>query len=116
MKKNLLVLVALILIAVVSYYYGAQRGAKAATGVLTLQLGMQAVDKMVLNSALLLSLKNEESEQALQIVQQFVENDIKHLDKLEKMLEELPLDEFDKNIFRTSIVQAREGHKFVTDL
>ena len=116
MKKNLLVLVALILIAVASHYYGAHRGAKAATDVLTLQLGMKAVDKMVLNSALLLSLKNEESEQALQIVQQFVENDIKHLDKLEKMLEELPLDEFDKNIFRTSIVQARESHKFLTDL
>ena len=113
MKKNLLVLVAVILISVASHYYGAHRGAKAATDVITFQLGLKAVDKMAHNSALLLSLKNEESERALKIVQHFVENDIKHLDKIEEMLESLPLDEFDKNIFRASIVEARESQKFV---
>ncbi|MCJ8296375.1 MAG: hypothetical protein MJK15_18415 [Colwellia sp.] len=116
MKKNLLMFVTLILIVLASHYYGVHRGAKAATDVLTLELGMKAVDQMVLNSALLLSLKNEKSEQALKIAQQFVENDVKHLDKIEEMLEKLPLDEFDKNIFQISIVEARENHKLVNDL
>jgi hypothetical protein len=77
---------------------------------------MKAVDQMVMNSALLLSIKNEKPEMTLQIAQQLVEHDVKHLDKIEMMLEEIPLDEFDKNIFRVSIVEARENHKLVNDL
>jgi uncharacterized membrane protein YjjP (DUF1212 family) len=116
MKKNIFISVALILIALGSYYYGAQRGTKATTDIITLQLGMKAVDQMVMNSALLLSIKNEKPEMTLQIAQQLVEHDVKHLDKIEMMLEEIPLDEFDKNIFRVSIVEARENHKLVNDL
>ena len=116
MKKNLFISVALILIALGSYYYGAQRGVKAATDIITLQLGMKAVDQMVMNSALLLSIKKEKPEMTLQIAQQLVEHDVKHLDKIEMMLEEIPLDEFDKNIFRVGIVKARKNHKLVNDL
>jgi hypothetical protein len=83
-EKNLLMLISLILIVLASHYYGVHRGAKAATDVLTLQLGMKAVDQMVFNSALLLSLKNKQSELALKIAQQLVENDAKHLDKSTK--------------------------------
>jgi hypothetical protein len=77
---------------------------------------MKAVDQMVMNSALLLSIKNEKPEMTLQIAQQLVEHDVKHLDKIEMMLEEISLDEFDKNIFRVSIVEARENHKLANDL
>jgi tRNA-binding EMAP/Myf-like protein len=52
----------------------------------------------------------------LQIAQQLVEHDVKHLDKIEMMLEEISLDEFDKNIFRVSIVEARENHKLANNL
>lgn len=116
MKKNLFILVALILFSLASHYYGVHRGAKATTDILTLQLGMKAVDQMVMNSALLLSIKNEKPEMTLKIAEQLIEHDMKHLDKIELMLEEIPIDEFDKNIFRLSIVEAKENHKLVNDL
>ena len=116
MKKNLFILVALIFIVLVSHYYGAHRGAKAATDALTLKLGMKAVDQMVLNSVLLLSLKNKDSEMALKIAKQLVEHDVMHLGKIEEMLENAQLNEFDKNIFQINIVEARENHQLVNDL
>ena len=116
MKKNILFLISLILIAVTSHYYGVHRGAKATSDILTLQLGMKAVDQMVLNSALLLSLKSDNSEMALKMAKQLVEHDKKHLDKIEGMLENIQLNEFDKNIYKVSISEARENHKLVNDL
>ena len=116
MKKNPFIFVAIILIALSSYYYGINRGAKAATDINTLQLGIRTVDQMVLNSALLLSLKNENSETALKIAKKLVENDVKHLDKIEGMLNKIKLNEVDKNAFQTSINEARVNHKLANDL
>lgn len=116
MKKKLLMLVVLILITLASHYYGVHRGAKTAVDTLTLQLGIKAVDKMVLNSALLLSLKKENSEMALKISKELVENDVKNLKNIEEMLENIQLDEFDKNVLTINISKARERHKLVNDL
>lgn len=116
MKKNIILLISLLLIAVTSHYYGVHRGAKATTDILTLQLGMKAVDQMVLNSALLLSLKSDNPEMALKIATQLVEHDKKNLDKIEGMLNKIQLDEFDKNIYKVSISEAKENHKLVNDL
>ncbi len=105
----------MILTALISHYYGFHRGAKAAQDVLTLQLGIKAVDQMVLNSALLLSLKNKNSEMAINIAKH-VEHDVKQLKKIEGMIEKTQVDTLDKNLFKISIVEAKENHKLLNDL
>lgn len=116
MLKNISILVMFIILIVASHYYGVQRGAKATSDIVLLQLGMQSVDNMVLNSAMLLSLKNGDSKTALNFAKQLVEQDVKHLAKIEEMLESLDLEEFEKNVFRYSILEAKENHKLVNDL
>ena len=116
MIKNLSLLALFILVIVAAHYYGVQRGAKAATGTLSLQLGMKSVDKMVLNSALLISLKTKDTKTALIIAKQLVEHDVKHLAKIEKMLESLDIEETDKNVLKHSILKAKRNHKVVNDL
>lgn len=116
MIKNLSLLAVFILVIVTAHYYGVQRGAKAATDTLSLQLGMKSVDRMALNSALLITLKTKDLETALSITKQMVDHDVKHLAKIEKMLESLDIEEVDKNAFRHSILEAKNNHKVVNDL
>ncbi len=116
MIKNLSLLVMFILAVLTAHYYGVNRGAKAAADMLNLQLGMKSVDRMVLNSALLVSLENDDSKTALNIARQLVEHDVKYLTKIEEMLESLDVEEFDKNAFRRSVIEAKNYHKMVNEL
>lgn len=64
---------------------------------------MNAVDNMILNSVLLISLKTQNWKTALNIANQLVEHDIRQLSQIENMIEKLDIYESDKNIFRYKI-------------
>ncbi|MBW8183482.1 hypothetical protein [Shewanella nanhaiensis] len=112
MKKQTILFATIIIISSIgSYYFGTSRGLEAGANATTFIFANQAVMQMNQHAILLTTIKNGDYDWTKKLTEALVEHDMGHLEKIEKLLLDIPTDEKSGALIESTLQKTKEMHK-----